>query len=143
MIEFHTSTFIIQVLSFFALVAALREILFVPAMRVLEEREKRTTGMHELAAELAEESESLAANHASRVAEVRKAIAAESEAARGEVSKEERSIVAAAQDEASSYLSQQRETLRADADAARTALAKDAEVVAAQIAERVLGREAA
>jgi len=136
-------SFYIQILSLFVLFAALRELLFRPVMKVLDERAARTTGVRAEAESMNRGSEAAAAEHDRRFDEVRRELSARMDAARGATAKEERIVLDAAQDEAGSYLTARREVMQQEAAQAREELAHEATNIAGLMVERVLGRKAA
>lgn len=136
-------TFVIQIASFFLLVVALRELLFAPVMRVLDERAARTIGARAEAERSTRASEDAARSYDQRLEAVRRELAVETDRARTAIAAEERAIVGAAQDQAASQLAERRTALKSQAAEARAALAREAETVAARMVERVVGRNAA
>jgi F-type H+-transporting ATPase subunit b len=134
------SSFFIQIASFLILWFGLKRLLFDPMVRVLDEREARTTGSRRAAAAMRTAADVAAAEYERRIHEVRVALAADAEAARHATQDAERQIVTAARDEASHQLTQLRETLRRQAEAARPAVATEARELSARILERALGR---
>lgn len=136
-------SFLIQIVSFFLLVFALRELLFVPVMRVLDERAARTIGARAEAEQSTRASEDTARAYDQRIEAMRRELAGETDRARSATAAEERTILMAAQNEAANRLSARRDALQAQAADARTALTREAETIAARMVERVVGRKAA
>lgn len=136
-------SFYVQIIALFALMAALRELLFTPVTKVLDERRARTEGARAQAAALRAGGSSAAAEYDRRVDEVRRQLAMSTDEARGVTAKEERVVLDRAMDHASTALSQSRATLADRAAAARSELAAEADKVAGVMTERILGRKAA
>ena len=136
-------SFYVQIIALFALMAALRELLFTPVSKVLDERLARTQGARAQAAALRAGGSTAAAEYDRRVDDVRRQLAQSTDEARGVTAKEERIVLDRALDQASLALSQSRATLAESAAAARGELAGEADRVAGVMTERVLARKAA
>ena len=137
------SSFLIQIVSFLVLWFGLKRLLFDPVLHVLDERESRTTGARRQAVEINAAAESSAAEYDRHVHDVRVALTAQAEAARQATRAEEQRVLAAARSEAGAQLARLRESLHAQAQAARPAVATEAREVAARIVEQVVGRRLA
>ncbi len=137
------ASFGIQIASFFLLWLVLKQLLFDPMLRVLEERERRTLGNERAAQRLRAEAEALRAECDERLAAVRHELLEQSEETRKAARTEERRIIAQARAAAARHLAAARAEIAAQAEAARAALRADAQAIAAQMAEKVLGRRAA
>ncbi len=133
-------SFYIQIVALFLLFAALRELMFRPVMRVLDERAARTTGVRAQAESMTRASDAAKGEHDRRLEEVRRSLAADTETARAAVAKDERAIVGAAQEQAGAYLTERRAAIAAQAATARAELAKESEDIAKLMVERVIGR---
>ncbi len=133
-------SFLIQIASFVVLWFGLKRLLFDPMIEVLEAREARTTGAGRLAAESKAAADQSAAEYERRMREVRLALAGDTETARAANQTEERRLLSAARQQASTELIRLRETLARQADAARPALAAEAHELATRIVDRVVGR---
>ncbi len=136
-------TFAAQIITFLIVWAGLKSLLFDPMLGVLEERESRTKGNQEKASTLRSEAEALHADYEERIREVRHALHEQLEENRKAAVAEERQIVAAARDAAAAQLSETRAEVAAQIEQARAALRGQAEALAAEVADRVLGRQAA
>jgi len=133
-------TFVIQLVSFFILWVGLKRLLFDPVLQVLEQREARTTGARHTAAEMSAAAQTAQAEYERGLHDVRLALAAEADAARNANQAEEQRLLSDARSQAGTQLSQLRESLRRQADAARPALTAEAHDLAGRIVERVVGR---
>jgi F-type H+-transporting ATPase subunit b len=136
-------SFVVQIVSFLVLWFGLKRLLFDPVLRVLDDRERRTVGEHQAADGLRKAAEVSAATYDQRMAEVRAQLAAESNTTFKAVEAEEQQIVADARAQANAQLAQLREQLGRQASEARPALAAEAQTLARQMLERVLGRAVA
>ncbi len=136
------ATFAIQIISFFVLWFGLKRLLFDPVLAVLEERAKRTSGARQAASEMTEAAETAGREYETRMQEVRRRLAGESEAARSATEDEERRLVSEARTEAGTRLTKVREELQEAARAAEPGLAPEAQNLAQLMVERVFGRAA-
>lgn len=137
------TSFLIQIVSFLVLFVGLKNLIFDPTMKVIEERERRTAGAAHAAHDLKDESARHAAEYDAKLQAVRAELSAATEAARVEIEGEERRIVNGARNSASEQLTTVRARLSEQATQARQKLAGDASGLAAQVFERVVGRPGA
>lgn len=138
---FPDPTQLLLLVAFFAvLVYPVNVFLVRPLLRVLEEREERIDGARDRAGRLAEQAEESLARYRADI-----------DAAKADAEQQRRSLVEAARDEQTSLTrgaraeaEQQIEAARAEVGAAleqaRDSLRGDAEVLARQVVERILGR---
>lgn len=134
-------TFAIQIVSFFVLWMGLKRLVFDPVLRVLEERHARTDGVRAQAVEIRSGVDRDAAAFDQTMVQVRSEIGREGDAARNATDEEERRVLAAAREQAAGQLREQREQVRAQADAARSALAGESGKLANLIVQKVVGVE--
>lgn len=133
-------SFVIQIISFLVLWVGLKRLLFDPVLHVLEERESRTRGAASEAAAMRASAETAAAEYDRRLHEARQAASAEAQGERASTHAEEQQILTAAREQAGTQLTQLRESLSRQADAARPVLAVEARDLATRMVERVIGR---
>lgn len=133
-------TFIVQIISFFILWMGLKRLVWDPMLVVLEQREERTRGARRLADELRATADVSAGEYERRVQEVRSAVVSESQTARANVETEERRILDAARTQASTQLAQLRDNLSKQAESARGGIASEAQGLARDMVQRVVGR---
>ena len=133
-------SFVIQIVSFFILWFGLKRLLFDPMLHVLEERESRTSGARHAAAEMTAAAQVSQAEYERRMHDVRLALAAEADTARNANQAEEQKLLSETRSQASTQLSQLRDSLRRQADQARPALTAEARELASRIMEQVVGR---
>jgi len=136
-------SFVVQILSFVVLWFGLKRLLFDPVQHVLEERERRTVGERHVAAELRKAADQSGADYERRMRELRVKLAGEAEETRNTIQGEERKILSDAREQASAQLMQLRERLGRQASEARPALASEAQTLAVQMVEHVIGRPVA
>jgi F-type H+-transporting ATPase subunit b len=132
-------SFLIQIVSFFILWFGLKRLLFDPMIHVLEERESRTTGARHAAAEMNAAAHVSQAEYERRMHDVRQALAAEAAKTHHAIQAEEQGLLSETRAQASTQLTQLRESLRRQADEARPALTTEAGDLASRIVERVVG----
>jgi len=133
-------SFVIQIASFFVLWLGLKRLLFDPVLRVLEEREARTAGARQTAADMQAAAQTLETEHERRMLEIRQRLAAEMDTLRSDTLSEEQRILAETRQQANQQLMHLRDSLRRQADEARTAVASEARDLASRIVTRVVGR---
>lgn len=133
-------TFVVQVVSFFILWLGLKAIIWDPMLKLLEQREARTSGAKHAAEESKAAAVVTAAEYDSKMKEVRSALAAEAQAARDATEKAEHSVLAGARDAAAQQLGQLRDNLGRQAAASRDSISTEARGLASRMVERVAGR---
>lgn len=133
-------SFVIQIASFLILWFGLKRLLFDPVLGVLEERDARTTGARQAAAEMTATAQRSQTEYERRMHELRVTLSAEAQAAHKAIQEEEHHILADTRQQASTQLMQLRDSLRRQAEAARPALLSEAKEIAGEIVERVVGR---
>jgi F-type H+-transporting ATPase subunit b len=134
-------TFLVQLALVVALMLILKPILFEPMLRLFEEREKRTLGAKAQARKIDEKSASALSKYESEMAGARAAGNTEREKIRAEGLKREQEILSSTRAAMAKALDEGKRTAQTDAERARTALKRDAEAMARELANRVLGRE--
>lgn len=134
-------TFVVQAVLFLALLFLLRRLLFTPFIALLEEREKKTEGTKGEATALMAEGERLRAEYESAVAQARDQGAALKEGILQEARSGRERIVTQAREQAAGKLAAVREEVRQEMGKARQFTAREAEAIARQMAEKILGRK--
>jgi len=135
-------SFVVQIVSFFILWLGLKRLAFDPFVALLEAREARTVGARKEAQHLTAAAQGAEAEYEQRVHEARQAAAADIDATRGATESEERRLLDVARTEAGVRLTDLRETLARQREAARASLAGEARGLADRIVEQVIGRKA-
>ena len=140
MIEIDSSL-VVQIVLFLILWSILRRVLFGPVGRLMAERERRTEGTQAEARDLVEEGQELQARYDAAIAQAR----AEGETIKGEIREEalkaRNVILSQGRDAATHKIQEIREEVRKEMDAARQVASSNAEALAQQMAEKVLGRK--
>lgn len=134
-------SFLLQILLFLVVWLALAKFLFPPFLKLVEERERRTQGTKDKAAELASELARLKGQYEAILSRATAEGNAIKEGLREEADRERDRIIAAARAEAQERLEQAREEVRREWERAAAALEREAALLAGAIAERILGRE--
>ena len=134
-------TFVVQIVLFLALLFLLRRLLFTPFLALLDEREKKTEGAKSAAAALTAEGERLRADYESAITQARDQGAASKVGILQEARSGRERILAQAREQAASRLAAVREEVRQEMAKARQFAAREAEAIARQMAEKVLGRK--
>ena len=134
-------TFLIQVASFFLLVAILNRLLFRPFAELLGERDARTTGDAEQARLNAAAATELRERVEQELAAARAEAMAEVEKLRRATKEDETRLFDEAKARAGSELSKLRDGIERAREEARTSLREEARVLAGDMVETVLGRE--
>ncbi len=134
---------VVQIALFLVLWSILRRVLFGPVGRLMAERERRTVGTHAEARSMMEEGKELQARYDAAIATAR----AEGETIRSEIREEalkaRNAVVSQGREDAARRIQEMREEVRRELEAARGVAAQDAETLARQMAEKVLGRKLA
>lgn len=132
---------IIQIVLFLVFWAILRRVLFIPIGRLMEERERRTSGTQLRADMMLEEGKKLQAEYEAAIAQAR----AEAETIKSEIRAEAQKgrdlILTRAQEAASERTQSMRAELQRELGEARQTLTDQAEGIAQDMAEKVLGRK--
>jgi F-type H+-transporting ATPase subunit b len=133
-------TLLIQLVNFLILMYLLNRLLFQPMLRILEERRERTEGRQEQAGRVDAEAEAVLAEYEKRILEAK----TEADRVRADLIRkgeaERQKLLDAAGAEAEKTLAEIRARVRGEADEARRALQGEADRLAADAAERILGR---
>ena len=132
---------VVQIVLFLILWSILRRVLFGPVGRLMAERERRTEGAHAEARSITEEGKELQAQYDAAVAQAR----AEGEAIKSEIRDEalkaRNVILSQGRDAATQKIQEIREEVQKELEAARRVVATNAEALAQEMAEKVLGRK--
>lgn len=132
---------VVQIVLFLILWSILRRVLFGPVGRLMAERERRTEGSHAEARSMTEEGQELQAQYDAAIATAR----AEGEAIKSEIREEalkaRNLILSQGRDAATQKIQEIREEVRNELEAARRVASTNAEALAQEMAEKVLGRK--
>ncbi len=134
-------TVIIQIVSFLLLWFLLTKVLFKPFLGLVEERERRTEGVQAETSSLMDEGERLQAEYEDGTARARDEGNAVKETILNEARQARERLLAQAREEAGSLLQTVREEVQTEMQRERELAAREAEVIAQQMAEKILGRK--
>ena len=132
---------VVQIVLFLILFGILRRVLFGPVGRLMAERERRTEGAHAEARSMTEEGKELQEQYDAAIAKAR----AEGESIKSEIREEalkaRNVILSQGRDAATQKIQEIREEVQKEMEAARQVASTNAEALAQQMAEKVLGRK--
>jgi F-type H+-transporting ATPase subunit b len=131
---------VVQVAIFLAVFLGLRWLVFDPVQRVLAERARRTVEALHTAEEMIAAAHADRARYDDAVRQRRLEMAREAEAARHAAIEESNREIAAARAAISRELAAHRAAVAAQVEAARRTLSAEAEIIAAEMLQRVTGR---
>jgi F-type H+-transporting ATPase subunit b len=134
-------TFTLQMLLFVVLIVVLKPLLFDPALRIFEERERRTDGARAEAREMQKRAGELLQKYELELANVGRAAAEERDKMRAETTRLENEIINQARDATAKILAEGRAEIAAQVAKIRMDLGRESERLAHQLAARALGRE--
>jgi F-type H+-transporting ATPase subunit b len=133
-------TSIVVLVLFVGLTVILKPLLFDPMLKLFEEREKRIDGAKLEARKVDEKSATALAEYEKAMAKARAVAQVEREKIRAEAVKREQEILARARSASAEALENGKRAVQEEANRARATLKADVGNVAAQVANRVLGR---
>jgi len=136
-------SFVIQVVSFLLLWAALKRLAFDPILGVLAQREARTLGNLKTAETLRLEAQAVEEKYETSLRYVRQTVLVESDAARKRNETEQQRELTNAHEAAEAELAKLRADISAQVAAAQQTLAGEARAIGALMAERITGRRLA
>ena len=132
-----------QVILFVILWLILKKVLFQPYLKLLDERERQTTGAQHDSTELEHEGARLRAQYEEKIAQAQSLAAGERERVLQTARQEREKILAQARQEAEQTLARRRQEIAAAVEAERRLAAAEAAIIGAEIASKVLGRKVA
>lgn len=132
-----------QIILFVALWLILNKILFQPYLRLLEERERRTTGAEHDSADLEHEGARLRAQYEEKIAQAQTAAYAAKDAILQEARQQREKILGEARAAAASKLEQARREISLALEKEKALAAAEAAAVAGEMVSKVLGRKVA
>ena len=136
----HWPSVAANIVVFAVLIYPVNRWLIQPLMHLVEEREAKTTGALDRAAELESETRETGAQIEARLKEARARAQARRTAILADAESQERALLAAASNDAASSIDGVRSAVAAELADARAALEADARALAREAASRLLGR---
>lgn len=130
----------LQIFNFLVLLFILNTVLYRPLRGVLAKRKEAIEGDHGRARDLQQQIDEKMARYQEQLQAARIKGNEERAQLRAAASKEEAEILGVAHHSASEKLQQLKARVAAEADQARTALRRDVDQIAVQVASRILGR---
>ncbi len=130
----------INVLVFTLLIYPVNRLLIGPLLRLVEEREQRTSGSLDEASRLDADASALGAELDARLVEARARAQARRAAIMADAETQERALLEAASNDAARSIETVRSAIEADLVSARAGLQGDARALAGEAAARLLGR---
>jgi F-type H+-transporting ATPase subunit b len=134
---------IYQVILFLILWLVLSKVLFQPYLRLLEEREAKTTGAQHDSAELEHEGAKLKARYEEKIAAAQATGYAAKEAIVQDARQQREKILGAAREEAAGILDRLRQEVAAAVAKEKEVATAEVSVLASDMAGKVLGRKVA
>jgi F-type H+-transporting ATPase subunit b len=136
-------TLIIQIINFLALIFILNIVLYKPILKVLEEREMRIDGQQQEAKKVVEDCQSLMVDYNQKLYNAKVEAMNAKNAARNEASLEAGGIIEEARKNAENIIEQMQQQMATEIAQAKKELEPELSVMAATIAQQILGRKAA
>ena len=133
-------SFAIQIATFIVLFIGLKRLLFDPVLQVLEARERRTTTAQAEAAQMIASAEATRQAYKQAVHDLRVEIAQEAAVARAAAQAQYQRALGEARAAATEEMVAMRAAVAAQVEAARRSLAAQADAVATEMLDRVIGR---
>ncbi len=134
-------TVIIQIVAFLILWSVLSRLLFGPFLGLLEERERRTEGVKAQTSTLVDEGERLRAEYESGIRRAWDEANALKEAIVAEGRQAREALLAQAKEEAARLIETVRAEIQREMQRGRELAAREAEGIARQMEEKILGRK--
>jgi F-type H+-transporting ATPase subunit b len=131
---------ILQILFFLLFWFLMDRIIFRPFLRLLDERERRTEGAKAETAALIEDAERLRAEYESGMAKAQEEAAAVKEAILVDARRSREQLLTQAREEAGKMMERSRGEIRIELQKAREVVLREAEAIARQMTEKILGR---
>jgi F-type H+-transporting ATPase subunit b len=131
---------ILQILFFLLFWFLMDRIIFKPFLGLLDERERRTEGAKAETAALIEDAERLRAEYESGTAKAQEEAEAVKEAILVDARRSREQLLAQAREEAGKMMERSRGEIRIELQKARELVLREAEAIARQMTEKILGR---
>lgn len=136
-------TFFIQIINFLLLIFILNQLLYKPILKILEEREERVNGGQQAAKKLIEDSQAYVNDYNQKLHNAKIEALNAKNAARGAASDEANSFITEARGKAEEIIDQMQQEMTKEIDKAKKELEPELSVMAATIAQQILGRKVA
>lgn len=134
-------TLLFQIVIFLFLWFVLNRLLFRPFLALIEERERRTEGVKSEAASLTDEGARLRAEYQEKIERARNEGYRVKENLLQQARQERERILSRTREEAASMLEKTKDEIRGEMQKERELSAREAEIIAQEMAGKVLGRK--
>lgn len=136
-------TFFIQIINFLLLIFILNKLLYKPILKILEEREERISGGQQAAKKLIEDSQGYVSDYNQQLHNAKIDAMNAKNAARSTASEQANGYIAEARGKAEEIIGQMQQEMIGEIDKAKKELEPELGVMAATIAQQILGRKVA
>jgi F-type H+-transporting ATPase subunit b len=136
-------TFFIQVINFLLLIVILNKLLYKPILKILEERDERVSGGQQKAKKLIEDSQSFITDYNQKLHSAKLDAMNAKNAARSAASEQANGIIGEARGKADEIIDQMQQEMSKEIEKAKKELEPELDVMAATIAQQILGRKVA
>ena len=134
------SYLILQMVNFLVLLWILNRFLYKPILEIMDKRKGRITDSENRVAELEQSTTEKWESYQSKLQEARIEANTEKERIKGEGVEAERSLLEQVRNEASKQVEQARSEIQAETERAKDYLKSQSDVIAEEIAQKILGR---
>ena len=136
-------TLIIQMINFFLLILILNKILYKPILKILEEREQRIEGQQQQAKKTIEDSLVILTDYNKKLYDAKIDAMNTKNAARNEASEQANGIIEDSRKKAEEIITRMQQEMASEMAQAKKELEPELSVMAATIAQQILGRKVA
>lgn len=136
-------TILIQAINFYLLIVILNKILYKPILKILEEREQRINGQQQQAKKILEDGQSIVAEYNQKLYNAKIDAMNTKNAARNQASEQANAIIDESRKKAEEVIGQMQQQMAKEMAQAKKDLEPELGVMAATIAQQVLGRKVA
>jgi F-type H+-transporting ATPase subunit b len=136
-------TFFIQVINFFLIIFILNELLYKPILKILEERDERIGGGHQKAKKFMDDAQAILADYNQKLHNAKIDTLNKKNVDRSAASEQANAIIDEARKKAEAIIEQIQQEMAHEMEQAKKELEPELGVMAATIAQQILGRKVA
>ncbi|MGD0821009.1 MAG: ATP synthase F0 subunit B [Desulfomonilia bacterium] len=136
-------TLIIQMINFFLLIFILNKILYKPILKILEEREQRIEGQQQQAKKIIEDGQVILTDYNKKLYDAKIDAMNTKNAARNEASEQANGIIEDSRKKSEEIITRMQQEMASELTQAKKELDPELSVMAATIAQQILGRKVA
>ena len=136
-------TLIIQMINFFLLIFILNKILYKPILKILEEREQRIEGQQQQAKKTIEDGQVILTDYNKKLYDAKIDAMNTKNAARNEASEQANGIIEDSRKKSEEIITRMQQEMASEIAQAKKELDPELSVMAATIAQQILGRKVA